>query len=434
MRRGVKLLGVVAAAGLAAAAQAHDGPMGPPPGGMFGGGPPPMGGPGGFGGPGAQGWQPPAPDAAHVAHLLARAADADKSGDVTAAEWAAFLASLNPDAATGAVDMTALAAALPPAPPGAPADALTHLLDKDGDGVVTTADLNAFFAVLDTNGDGALSASELGPPPDGHGPGCDHGGPGGTGDAGGSDGGAPQGPPPEARAVAAMLAHAADADKSGDVTAAEWAAFLASLNPDATTGAVDMTALASALEAARPQETKSKALKRALKHVRKAAKSGQDTSTLLVQLLDHDGDGVVETSDLQWFFGLLDTNGDGALSAAELAPPPVLHGGDERAVEALLHAADADKSGDVTAAEWAAFLGGLVVDASGAVSLDDLAAKIGAPTPPSGDTTRRDAMLTHAFDRDGDGVVTKADLQAIFDMADANADGALGSSELHSKR
>jgi hypothetical protein len=59
---------------------------------------------------------------------------------------------------------------------------------------------------------------------------------------------------------------------------------------------------------------------------------------------------------------------------------------------------------------------------------------IGAPTPPSGDTTERDQRLTHAFGRDRDGVVTKADLQAIFDMADGNADGALDQTELRPKR
>jgi Ca2+-binding EF-hand superfamily protein len=425
MKRGVKVLGMVAVAGLAAAAQAHGGPMGPPPGGMFPGGPPPMGGQGGAGG------QPPAPDAQHVAHLLARAADADASGDVTAAEWASFLASLNPDATTGAVDMTALAAALPPAPPGAPADGLTHLMDKDGDGVVTTADLNAFFAVLDADGDGALSQSELAPPAGGHGPGGGHGGPGGA--PGGQGAGGPQGPAPEARAVAAMLGHAADADKSGDVTADEWAAFVASLNADASTGDVDMTSLAAALETARPAKTKSKALKRALKRVKKAAKSGQDPSALLVTLLDHDGDGAVQVADIQWFFDLLDADADGALSQAELAPPPALHGGDAHAAMDLFRAADADASGDVTAEEWTAFLDSLTADASGAVSLDDLAAKIGAPTPPSGDTTERDEHLTHAFDRDADGAVTKTDLQAIFDMVDANADGALDAIELRPK-
>lgn len=455
MRHGVKVLGVVAVAGLAAVAQGNGGAMGPPAGGRPPMGPPP-GGPGGPGG--GPGGPPPAEqrpaDPRRAAMLLAIAADADRSRDVTADEWAAFLATLGADDA-GAVSLDALAAAiLPPLPAGVTADTtrrdemLVRGFDQDGDGVVSLDDLNALFAILDADSDGALSADELAPPQggpgqgggpghDGGGPGGPHGGPGGPQGGQGGQGG---GPEADARRTGALLARAADADRSGDVTADEWASFLASLSPDAT-GAVDMTALATALQPPTRTETSKalkkvmkRALRKALRKHARAASAGADPSAMLTRLLDHDGDGVVEAEDLGWYFGLLDADGDGALSAAELAPPEPVGGRDLKAAFGLFRAADADDSHDITSDEWTAFLDGLTVDGNGAVSLDDLAAKIAppdAPAPPAdADTTRRDEMLLRTFDRDGDGAVTRSDLEAVFDLFDHNADGALDGNEL----
>jgi hypothetical protein len=101
----------------------------------------------------------------------------------------------------------------------------------------------------------------------------------------------------------------------------------------------------------------------------------------------------------------------------------------------VARAADADDSHGVTADEWAGFLEGLVVDDSGAVSLDDLASKL--PAPRNGwptDTTRRDAMLVRALDADRDGTVTLDDLQALFDGLDRNQDGALDASDAPRRR
>ncbi len=429
-----RFLSVVAVAASAAASQAGAG--GPPQGGFLPPPPPPPGqggpqqGPGGGGqqggqqgggqqgggqqgggqqgggqqGGGQQNGPPSAPTARMIAMLLAMTADADKSGDVTASEWAAFIASLNPDATTGAVDLTALAPLLPPPPRNAPAgtDAttmLTRLLDKDGDGTVTVSDLNAFFAVLDADGDGAISSDEMAPPRGG--PGGDQiqqGGPRGLGGA------------PDAHMAAMLLAKAADADQSGDVTASEWSAFLASLNADAD-GVVDPTALAAALPA--------------------PAHGGQPSAQQLVRLFDRDRDGHVTLTDLNAYFAVLDVNGDGALSASELAPPPACEGKDFRAALALFRAADANGDHAVTSDEWTAFLASLTVDSSGAVSLSDLASKL--PAPPQGrptDATQLDAMLVHAFDFDGDGVVTVTDLQSLFDSFDKNADGTLKRAEV----
>lgn len=406
MRQEAKVIGAAVVLGLAAAAFAHDGPMdgmGPRPGPM---GPPPGDAPP-HDAPPPDG---PAPDGRMAAMLLVIAADTDRSRDVTADEWAAFLATVDADG-DGTVNLDALAAALP-APPHAPpagvdvSAILARVFDADGDGTVTTDDLNALFATLDANGDGALTSDELAPPDgaphDGHEPppdGADrphHG--------------------PDAFGVARLLARVADADGDHAVTQEEWDAFLATVDPDGD-GAIDMDALMAALP-----------------DVPGCHDDDEDDVAHVTDLLDHDGDGTVSRDDLNFFFSLLDRNDDGTAQKSEAKP---LRGQTRRAAGALFRAADADDSRDVTADEWAAFLAGLVVDENGAVSLDDLASKVGGPRFPhgeDGDTSRRDRALLHAYDRDGDGVVEVSDLQAIFDLADADADGALGSSELRPRR
>jgi Ca2+-binding EF-hand superfamily protein len=374
MRHEAKLIGAAAAVGIAASAFGH----GPMPGSMM-------------------------PDARMSAMLLAAAADADRSRDVTADEWAAFLATVDADG-NGIVDLDALRAALP-APPVAPPEGvdvsaiLVRLFDADRDGTVEIDDLNALFASLDRNGDGALNSDDLPPPPE--------------------DGNAPGDGPhhgPVAFAIAHLLAHVADANGDHDVTQEEWDAFLDTLNADAN-GAIDMDALLAALP-----------------DVPGCHDDNADQVARLTDLLDHDGDGVVSLDDLNWFFSLLDRNDDGTAEKSEAKP---LRGQARRAASALFRAADADESRDVTADEWSAFLAGLVTDENGAVSLDDLASKVHGPRFPRGeddDTSRRDRALTRAYDRDGDGVVEVSDLQAIFDLADADADGALGSTELRPRR
>jgi Ca2+-binding EF-hand superfamily protein len=425
-----RFVGVVAVAASAAATQAGNGfpPLGgmmpkPPFPPMHGGGPqmdgplqgggqfpggPMLGGPA-QGGPGGQQQGAPhsAPHARQVAMLLAFAADADKSGDVTAEEWAAFLESLGADATSGAVDLSALAGALPAPPKNAPAgdasELLTRLFDKDQDGTVTLDDLNAFFALLDADGDGALSSEEMAPP---------HGGPGGAQNPTGGPHGC--GGLADAWGAALLLAKAADVDESGDVSADEWASFLASLGADED-GVVDAEALAAALP--------------------KPPKGRGDMRRPMAARFDRDKSGAVDLGDLNAYFAMLDKDGDGALSGDEMKPGKAFRGADHRAAAALFRAADADADREVTSEEWTSFLEGLTVDDAGVVSLDDLVSKL--PAPPRGwpsDTAKRDALLLHAFDVDKDGSVSKTDLQAVFDSYDKNADEELKRGEMKRSR
>lgn len=371
-------------------------PQGPPRGPQQGG---PQGGPqhGPHAGPQPGGPQhgPGGDPALRTGGLLGRAADADDSHDVTADEWAAFLAAVDSDG-DGVVDMDALVALLP-APPheppaGAPplAEVLARDLDADGDGVVTTADLQALFDALDRDADGALTTAD-----------------------------APERerPPADPRRAACLLARAADADEDRATTEDEWTAFFAAVDSDGD-GTVDLGALIALLPEP-PHEPPADA---------------PPLEEVLAHDLDADGDGAVEIEDLQAIVGFLDRNGDGQVTKRETKTPK-LRGKPLAAALDLARAADADASRDVTSDEWGAFTAALVVNDDGSVSLDDLASRLRGPKRgwPS-DTERRDALLVKAYDRDGDGTVTVSDLAAVFGELDRDGDGALSRAEMRPKR
>ncbi len=101
--------------------------------------------------------------------IVARAADEDGDGEVTAGEWQIFLAALEVGA-DGAITEESLRAVLPKPPGmrevpegvrGSRIGRLARLLDRDDDSLLETEDLDAIFAELDQDGDGALMAEEL---------------------------------------------------------------------------------------------------------------------------------------------------------------------------------------------------------------------------------------------------------------------------------
>lgn len=216
---------------------------------------------------------------------------------------------------------------------------------------------------------------------------------------------------------AQALLRAADADDSKSVTADEFAAFLDGLITDEN-GAVDLADLATKLPA--PREG--------------FPEDADVLAEMLTRGFDVDGDGVVTKADLQAIFDKGDADGDGVVgggpSGGAGSDGERLRGRDLRCGKALIRAADADESKDVTAEEWTAFLDSFAVDDAGAISLDDLAAVLPAPRGAAADDTeKRDAALLRAYDRDGDGVITRDDLQAVFDALDRNADGAIDRSD-----
>jgi Ca2+-binding EF-hand superfamily protein len=267
-----------------------------------------------------------------VGPLLAGAADADKSGDVTAKEWTAFLDATKAEE-EGTVNLAKLRAMV-----------LGSILDQNADKKLTTADLEAMFKALDRDSDGNLSAEELAPQVR-RGPGGQGGaaggaagrrGQGGQGGEGGQEGGegGQEGGQGRQRAqggqagqggqvrmgsrnrwtgeVALMAARAADADKSGDVTAEEWKELVAGFKAN-DAGLIDGKAVVAKLMAA-PKAP-----------VAEAAAPGRRGFGGLFQMLDRaldpEGTGSVKTEDLQKIFTELDKNGDKALQADEITPP-----------------------------------------------------------------------------------------------------------------
>ena len=155
-------------------------------------------------------------------------------------------------------------------------------LDSDGDGQITLDEFNQktdeHFTQLDSNGDGVLTAEDFENkrPPRMH----------------------RRGPHPAAR-----LAIAADGDESGDVTAAEWEAFLTALTAE-DGSSVDLAILG---EHAHRQHPRSQ-----------GHDEGEHGAERVQRFLDADGDGSLEIADLNQLLQGLDEDGDGALSAEEM--------------------------------------------------------------------------------------------------------------------
>ncbi len=209
------------------------------------------------------------------------------------------------------------------------------------------------------------------------------------------------------------LARAADSDEDGGVTADEWASYIDSLGADES-GVIDLDALVATLPARR---------------------DGIDHDVeRLSTVFDLDEDGVVSVDDLNAIFATLDADDDGELMSCETRKRRRLRGRSRRKGAAVVVAADADESGDVSADEWAALLKSLGADDEGVISVDSVLALIPLPEGrdawPEGFAERLARML----DRDRDGVLEIEDLQAIFLHIDRDEDGAISADELPRRR
>ena len=99
-----------------------------------------------------------------VGALVARAADRDLSGDVTAKEWKSFLKSVR-SGRKGVVDRDKLVSKVSRGSSGAASRMrgrmVVRALDGDRDGTIRVEDLGNLFSRLDRNGDRILQKSEI---------------------------------------------------------------------------------------------------------------------------------------------------------------------------------------------------------------------------------------------------------------------------------
>lgn len=94
--------------------------------------------------------------------MLGDAVDADRDETISKAEWDAFAAKLLPEPGSVASPATLREIAPDATPPGAET-MWTTLLDRDGNGRIERADLDAVFAAVDSNKDGRIDREDAPP-------------------------------------------------------------------------------------------------------------------------------------------------------------------------------------------------------------------------------------------------------------------------------
>jgi hypothetical protein len=198
--------------------------------------------------------------------------------------------------------------------------------------------------------------------------------------------------------VGLTLVRAADSNRSGDVTAVEWKAFLASVYVDP----------------------------------KKGIDGKQLMARILLPQLDRNADGEVKSLDLDRMFVSRDADKNAVLSSDEIRR----RGGIMDTV--VLMNADTNGDGLIGSTEWTNFL--TQVKASTGITIATVQtwiAKAAAPTDADRTAFTPGVMLMTleaGLDPDKDGKVTRIDLGRIFSAVDKNNDGAVQKDELVLRR
>ncbi len=173
---------------------------------------------------------------------------------------------------------------------------------------------------------------------------------------------------------------------------------------------------------------------------------GQRVWERISQRHDQNNDGQVTADEVPADrFSRMDRNGDGVVTAADFEDLEGRigrqgrrgHRGPDR-MAGIAAAADADKSGTVTQAEWAEFVGGIDTNTDGLVSEEELKAHreahqkaMGFERPEGHEGGKHHARHRKMgfMDTDGDGVLETEDLNAAFTKLDRNGDGELSEAD-----
>ncbi|HEV8239479.1 MAG TPA: EF-hand domain-containing protein [Thermoanaerobaculia bacterium] len=140
---------------------------------------------------------------------------------------------------------------------------------------------------------------------------------------------------------------------------------------------------------------------------------------------DTNGDGAIDAAEWNAMFAKIDANNDGKLERDEMmrfhgGPPP------EALAMMIAHHADANRDGKVTAAEWKAHVAEVDKNGDGALSADELQFR---RRMPEGEATAPAPAELPPFvtqwDTNGDGTLEASELDALFAAADKDGDGVL---------
>jgi Ca2+-binding EF-hand superfamily protein len=140
---------------------------------------------------------------------------------------------------------------------------------------------------------------------------------------------------------------------------------------------------------------------------------------------DTNGDGAVDAAEWNALFAKLDADGNGKIDEAEMArhhgfPPP------EALAFMLAHEADANRDGKVTAAEWKARVAALDENKDGALATSEL--PFHRRHAFGGDDEEEASGLppfAAQWDANDNGVLDAGELDALFAAADEDHDGVL---------
>ena len=140
---------------------------------------------------------------------------------------------------------------------------------------------------------------------------------------------------------------------------------------------------------------------------------------------DTNGDGAIDAAEWNAMFAKIDTNSDGKLQREEMmrfhgAPPP------EVLAMMIAHHADADRDGKVTAAEWKAHVAEVDKNGDGTLSADELQFRHRMPEGETAAPAKAELPpFVSQWDTNGDGSLEASELDALFAAADEDGDGVL---------
>ncbi|MDA8017323.1 MAG: EF-hand domain-containing protein [Thermoanaerobaculia bacterium] len=131
----------------------------------------------------------------------------------------------------------------------------------------------------------------------------------------------------------------------------------------------------------------------------------------VLQRLDENGDGLLQTGEVESHFHELDVDGDGSLNSDELPRHArSSHRRHQMAIGMALRAADTDEDRNITTSEWTAFLATVDEDGDGRLSFEEVRRQTDSDFEAPGVSLDQANEIFDRLDADGDGTVSEDEL------------------------